>query len=135
MCPDRIREEVEALVKAGEPVQLAQVDGQCYAAVGKVQAPAPPWGSATHEILIAIPAAYDNAGMDGFYLRLPYVFNGGTHPKVNGQTIQFDGASWQLVSWHYPTGKPWLAGQDDLSSHILHCKGFFYHRGAINEYR
>ena len=48
--------------------------------------------------------------------------------------IEVNSHRWQLVSWHYPDGRPWRRGQDDLETHILHCKGFFFHRGAVNAY-
>ena len=133
MCPERAGEEVADLVRRGVAVQLIDVDGQCYALVEHVEARTPPWGAAAYDILIAIPAAYDAAQLDGFYLGLPYTFNGGSHKRVQGTIIEALGRKWQQVSWHYPDGKPWQRGQDSLESHIVHCKGFFLHRGAVNE--
>jgi hypothetical protein len=115
-------------------IELVNAGGQCYAVASGVDAPAPPWDCSSYDILIAVPAAYDDAGLDAFYLGLPYTFKGGTHPRVQGAVVAVSGRHWQLVSWHYPEGTAWRRGQDNLETHILHCKGFFLHRGARNAY-
>lgn len=134
MCPEDIRNEVKDLVKRGMHLELLDISGQCYVLVQGVEASNPPWDSAEYDILIAIPAAYSDAALDAFYLGLPYKFKDGNHPRVNGGIIEIQGRQWQLTSWHYPDGKSWKRGQDDLDSHIAHCRGFFSHRGALNEY-
>jgi hypothetical protein len=131
MCPDAMKEEIDALIKQGMPVALMEASGQSYALVGGIEALVPPWDKRYYDILIAIPAA-DGAALDAFYLPLPYKFNDGTHPRAQGATITVKDRQWQLVSWHYPDGKPWKRGLDDLASHIAHCQGFFLHRGAVN---
>ena len=136
MCPEKALEEVEALRLDGMVVDLVESSGQCYARVRGLTAPSPPWGSEDVDILIAVPAVYDLAGLDGLYVRLPYTFNGGTHPRVeNGSIISVEGEEWRQVSWHYADGKPWITGQDNLETHIQHCSGFFRQRGATNDYR
>lgn len=134
MCPKKIEEDVASVVKAGESVELIEHAGQSYVLVKNLPAPTPPWEQCTHDIVIAIPAAYETAGLDGFYLKLPYKFGAAEHPRVNGPVIGLAGSSFKLVSWHYAEGNPWLPGQDDLGSHIVHCKGFFYHRKATSGY-
>lgn len=134
MCPRVARDEVTRLSRRGLPVALAETAGQCYALASGVEAPIPPWDRAGYDLLIAIPAAYDDAGLDAFYLGLPYTFKGSTHPRVQGAVIEVNGRRWQLVSWHYPEGTSWRRGQDNLETHILHCKGFFFNRGALNAY-
>ena len=133
MVPYRVREEVDELVRRGVAVKLAEVNGQCYALVEGVEAQSPPWSSARFDILIAIPAAYDAAELDGFYVALPCGFNNGEHPRINGNVIEMLERKWRQVSWHYREGKPWRRGQDSLETHIVHCRGFFLHRGAVNE--
>lgn len=133
-CPRVGCDEVARLARRGIPVELTEASGQCYAIVSGVEAPSPPWDRTAYDLLIAIPAAYDDAALDAFYLGLPYTFKGGTHPRVQGGVIEVNSHRWQLVSWHYPDGRPWRRAQDDLETHILHCKGFFFHRGAVNAY-
>jgi hypothetical protein len=99
-----------------------------------VEVPSPPWDRQSYDILIAIPTAYDAAALDSFYLGLPCKFKNGNHPRVKGAVINVKERQWQLVSWHYPDGKLWSRGLDDLESHLIHCKGFFMHRGATNAY-
>ena len=112
---------------------MIDIGGQNYAFVEQVTAPSPPWDLTQYDILIPVPAAYDAAGLDGFYLALPYKFQGGAHPRVNGGTVDMSGRSFQQVSWHYHDNHPWKRGQDDLETHIFHCKGFFIDRGAVND--
>lgn len=130
-CPLKVAAEIALLRSRGIAVTLIEVAGQCYAQVPSVVAPAPPWDRSEYQILIAVPLA-DRAALDAFYLELPYQYKGGSHQRVNGNIINFNNRSWQLVSWHYPDGRPWVQGKDDLDSHITHCKGFFCNRGAVN---
>ncbi len=134
MCPPAIETEVTELSSRGCDVELITANGQCYALVHSLPAPSPPWDRTSYDVLIAVPAAYSAGGLDGFYLALPYTFNGSNHPRVNGSTLTYDGRQWQLVSWHYPEGSPWQRGRDSLETHITHCAGFFAHRGAVNAY-
>jgi Prokaryotic E2 family E len=135
MGPQAAQDEVAALAARGVPAELIEVEKQCYVLVRGLEAPSPPWDRGCYDILVAIPAAYDASSLDAFYLALPYKFDGADHPKISGGTVTFDGRQWRLVSWHYPDGKPWTRGQDDLASHLTHCKGFFLHRGALNDIR
>jgi hypothetical protein len=132
VIPEAVIEEVRTLKARGIDLELIEVGPQCYVRVRRIEAPAPPWDKGTYEILIAIPAAYDDAGLDGFYLALPYQFQSGTHPRVSGAEVTYDGRNWKLVSWHYPENRDWSRGVDNLETHITHCKGFFLQRGAVN---
>jgi hypothetical protein len=132
MCPERGCEEVGDLAGRGVAVRLVENNGQCYALVGGVASPAPPWNRDRFDILVAIPAAYDAAELDSFYVELPCTYKGSDHPRIQGTTIVLDGRSWRLVSWHYGEGKPWVRGKDSLETHITHCRGFFLERGLGN---
>ena len=125
--------EIARLAAAGVGIALVRIGEQPYALVRDLASPVPPWGSATHDILIIIPNAFDfGTPLDGFYLGLPYSFEGGLHNRVNGPTIDVESRKWQLVSWHYADGKPFRLGIDNIESHIAHCRGFFLQRGAVN---
>ena len=133
--PPGIERDVELLLAGGVPVELVDHGGQCYVVVKALATPDPRWGASSHDLLIAVPLAFETAGLDAFYLREPHTFNGGAHPRVQGAIIQVQEVKWRLVSWHYAPNKQWLAGQDSLSSHIEHCRGFFLNRKAINGYQ
>jgi hypothetical protein len=135
MCPEILKKQVTALKASGMDIEILEFNNQCYTVVRSLNVQSPPWEKTICNIAIAIPAAYDNAALDGFYLELPYKYNNGTHPRVNGSQIRLLDRDWQLVSWHYADGKPWQSGRDSLETHIIHCRGFFFHRGAINDYR
>ena len=125
--------EIASLASSGLSITLVTLGAQPYALVRDIESPAPPWGSAKHDILIAIPNAYDlGTALDAFYLALPYRFQEGMHNRVSGETITIDGRQWQLASWHYPDGKSFRLGVDNIESHIIHCRGFFLERGAQN---
>jgi hypothetical protein len=130
MIPQRAKQEVEALTLCGRGIELIDTNGQCYAIVAGIDAPAPPWNAARFDILIVIPALYSEASLDGFYIGLPYTYKNGTHERVNGTVIEVRGQKWQQVSWHYLDGKPWRQNLDSLETHIVHCRGFFLARGV-----
>jgi hypothetical protein len=129
----KAKAEIGRLVAAGAAIELVMQGAQPFALVSGVDAPNPPWDRKTYEILIAIPLAYDlGTALDGFYLALPYKFQGGEHNRVNGQVVSIGGRDWKAVSWHYPDGKPFRLDVDNIESHIVHCRGFFLQRGAVN---
>lgn len=125
--------EIEKLAASGTAIELMIDGAQPYARVRAIAAPKPPWDREAYDILMAIPIAYDlGTGLDGFYMSLPYSFNGGEHNRVNGQILTLKDRQWRGVSWHYPDGKAFKAGVDTIESHIVHCRGFFLARGAVN---
>jgi hypothetical protein len=132
MAPERARDEVANLAAGGMAVELIELAGQWYAHANSGPVPSPLWSKASFDILIAIPAAYDAADLDAFYIELPYRFSEGEHPRIQGQVIETLGRQWRLVSWHYPDNRPWMRGVDNLETHLVHCRGFFLHRGAVN---
>lgn len=132
MAPERARDEVAKLVSEGMEVELIDLAGQWYARANSGPVPSPPWRKTNFDILIAIPAAYDAADLDAFYVELPCRFGDGEHNRIQGQVIEASGRRWRLVSWHYPDNRPWIRGVDTLETHIVHCRGFFLDRGAVN---
>ncbi|HZZ80571.1 MAG TPA: E2/UBC family protein [Gemmataceae bacterium] len=132
MCAELIKDEVAALGKRGISLELIVATNQWYVLASGLVAPVPPWNQKSYDILVAIPLAYDAAGLDSFYLALPHAFNGGEHPRVKGDIVNVMNRQWRLASWHYPDGKPWRRGLDDLATHLAHCQGFFLNRGAVN---
>ena len=133
MAISKAKAEIEALAAAGLKIELVNVGAQPYAHVRHVEAPSPPWDRASYDIFIAIPLAYDDgSGLDAFYLEQPYQYNGAKHGNVVGQDITCNGKTWKQVSWHYADTKPFDPKVDNIESHIVHCRGFFLHRGATN---
>lgn len=129
----KAKAEIEKLAQGGFAVELANESNQAYALARRVEASCPPWDRKLYDILIPIPAAYDfGTPLDGFYLCLPYTFNRGEHNRVSGQVITVANQQWKLVSWHYPDNKPFDPAKDNIESHIVHCRGFFLERGAVN---
>lgn len=125
--------EIDRLAAAGTEISIVMIDSQPYARVGRIEAPSPPWDRTRYDILIVIPIAYDlGTGLDGFYVALPYSFEKGEHNRVNGKIVNFENRDWKAVSWHYPDDKQFRIGIDNIESHIVHCRGFFLARGAVN---
>jgi hypothetical protein len=130
---DKAKIEIELLQATGIKVRLANEGAQPYAHVCGIAAPSPPWDRTLYDILIPIPLAYDlGTPLDAFYLGLPYRFDGGDHNRVSGQVVILEDRQWKLVSWHYPDGKPFHPKTDTIESHVIHCRGFFLERGAVN---
>ena len=134
MIPKGLTEQVARLKAAGVDIAILEVAGQCYVLVRFLSVNSPPWDRGKFDILIAVPVTFEQAGLDGFYLCQPHKFNGGSHPRANGETIKVADASWRQVSWHYADGHPWTPGTDSLETHVKHCHGFFSGRGATNDY-
>lgn len=130
MCPEAAKAEVAALQKRGMTLELTEANSQCYVKATGIEVPSPPWGRDRQDVLIAIPGAYPDTNLDAFYIGLPYSHSGGTHERVGGTVITVAGRQWQLVSWHYPDGRSWRLGRDNIETHIVQCKGFFLKRGV-----
>lgn len=127
------KSEIERLAASGVAVTLVNEGPQPYALARGSEAPSPPWDRTTYDILIAIPIAYDlGTGLDGFYIALPYTFQKREHNRVNGQVVAVGNSQWKAVSWHYPDSRQFRLDVDNIESHIVHCRGFFLERGAVN---
>jgi hypothetical protein len=123
-----IEDDIEAANGAGETARLVAVGSQKYVEVRDIGVPSPPWGNVRANILIAIPATYPSGGLDAFYVELPFTHSSGPIPNQQS-TVSIDGRNWALISWHYHETRPWNPLQDDLTTHIQHCRGFFLKRG------
>ncbi|HLG16953.1 MAG TPA: E2/UBC family protein [Blastocatellia bacterium] len=124
-----IDDDLEGIREAGIDARLLDSNGQKYAEVKGIAVPSPPWSLDRLTLLFAIPATYPTGGLDAFYIELPVSHASGSVP-YQSQTAQIDGRSWGLISWHYPTGRPWNPSHDDLSTHIEHCRGALMRRGV-----
>ncbi len=123
-----IEDDVEAANETGVTARLIAVGMQKYVEVRDISVPSPPWGNGEANILIAVPATYPSGGLDAFYLGLPFTHSSGSVPNQQS-TVSIDGRNWVLISWHYHETRPWNPLQDDLTTHIQHCRGFFLKRG------
>lgn len=133
MSIGKAESEISRLASSGASIKLVTANSQPYALASAIEAPSPPWDRNSYDILIPIPLAFDfGTPLDAFYLALPYKFDGKTHNRVSGKIISVADREWQLVSWHYPDKKPFDPAIDTIESHIVHCRGFFLERGAIN---
>lgn len=129
----KAKAEIAKLAATGLATELVDEGVQPYTLVRGIEAPSPPWDRKLYDILFPIPVAYDmGTPLDAFYLGLPYAFNHGEHNRVSGRVVTVSNSQWKLVSWHYPDGKPFDPATDSIESHIIHCRGFFLERGAVN---
>jgi hypothetical protein len=124
-----IEDDVEAANQAGETALLITVGSQKYVEVRDIGVPSPPWGNGGANILIAVPATYPSGGLDAFYLGLPFTHSSGSIPNAQS-TVTIHERNWVLISWHYHETRPWNPLQDDLTTHVQHCRGFFLKRGV-----
>ena len=126
---ETIEDDIATANESGAIAKLLTVGSQKYVEVANIRVPSPPWGESEATILIAVPATYPSGGLDAFYLGLPFTHSSNSIPKQQ-QIVSIDGRDWALISWHYHESRPWNPLQDDLISHIQHCKGFFLTRGV-----
>jgi hypothetical protein len=124
-----IEDDVETAKEAGVTARLVTVGNQKYVEARDIGVPSPPWGKEQASILIAIPATYPSGGLDAFYLELPFTHSSGSIPRQQ-EVETIAGRACALISWHYHESRPWNPHQDDLITHIQHCRGFFLARGV-----
>lgn len=126
--PGKLERELSELRQLGYAAHLVEHAGQRYVRVDGVSAPAPPWEKPQHDILIALPGAYEQgAALDAFYVAQPSSYKGRRHRRVGnaGTPLTLEDFTWALVSWHYQNGNGWRFPQDNLVTHVRHCKSFF----------
>lgn len=68
------------------------------------------------DLMIRIPAQYNLAGLDMFYVDPPLRLRGGSHPPAASVFETHGGRTWQRFSRHL--AHPWRAGVDRLSSFL-----------------
>jgi hypothetical protein len=124
-----IEDDLKAAQEAGISARLFTEGGQKYIEARNLAIPSPPWSRDRVSIVIAIPATYPMGGLDAFYVEQTVAHANGPIPYQQG-TATIDGRPWALISWHYATNRPWNPRQDNLASHIEHCRGYFLKRGV-----
>ncbi len=124
-----IEDDLKAAQEAGINARLFIEGGQKYVEARDLAIPSPPWSRDRVSIIVAIPATYPTGGLDAFYLEQTVTHANGSIPYQQG-TATIDGRPWALISWHYATNRPWNPRQDNLASHIEHCRGYFLKRGV-----
>jgi hypothetical protein len=124
-----IEDDIELANEAGQIARLVTVGSQKYVEIDNFDVPSPPWGKDKVNILVAIPGTYPSGGLDAFYLGLPCTHSSNSIPRQQ-QVVSIDRRDWALISWHYHESRPWNPLQDDLITHIQHCRGFFLTRGV-----
>jgi hypothetical protein len=67
---------------------------------------------ATTDVMVRIPAQYNNAALDMFYCDPPLKLRSGAYPQAAEHFEEHVGRHWQRFSRHFPT--PWRAGVDGL---------------------
>jgi len=124
-----IEDDLKAAQEAGIHARLFIEGGQKYIEARDLAVPSPPWSLDRVSIVISVPATYPTGGLDAFYVEQTVAHAYGSIPYQQG-TATIDGRPWALISWHYATNRPWNPRQDNLASHIEHCRGYFLKRGV-----
>jgi Prokaryotic E2 family E len=124
-----IEDDLKAAQETGINARLFIEGGQKYIEARDLAIPSPPWSRDKVSIIVAIPATYPTGGLDAFYVEQTVAHANGSIPYQKG-TATIDGRPWALISWHYATNRPWNQRQDNLASHIEHCRGYFLKRGV-----
>jgi E2/UBC family protein E len=123
-----IQQDVKLMSEAGVDTRLFTQGGQTYVEVCSLGIPNPPWSQQTTNIVIAIPSTYPAGGLYAFYMQQELRHVSGSIPGQQSSVI-IDGRTWTLISWHYAPDRQWNPINDDLASHVAHCRGYFLQRG------
>jgi hypothetical protein len=124
-----IDDDVASVTAGGVDAGLISENGQRFVEVSGLEIPSPPWSGGAATIAIAVPTAYPQGGLDGFYLEKTVNQNGSV-PYAQATATVIGGRAFVLISWHYVNGREWNPSRDDLASHIAHCRGYFLKRGV-----
>jgi len=116
-------EEVRAL-SASQAVRLVDLGGGDIGVQFEVPLP-PGWSRTSVAIMIRVPRAYPQAGLDTFLAQPDLRLAGGSMPS-NASLVNLAGGTWLSFSWH---PQRWRPGVDTLLSYI----GFA--RGRLNQVR
>lgn len=82
---------------------------------------------ATTDVLIRIPAQYNNAALDMFYCDPPLKLQSGAYPDRADHFETHIGRNWQRFSRHFPT--PWRAGVDSLPTLLTFVQRELHRQG------
>lgn len=66
------------------------------------------------DVMIRIPAQYNNAALDMFYCEPPLKLKAGGYPEAADHFETHIGRHWQRFSRHFPN--PWRAGVDGIAT-------------------
>ena len=135
MCPQAARDEVAALLGAASRSTWSSwiSSGTCWPR--GVEAASPPWDRPT------MTSSWRSRRPTA-----PVPWTPSTSPCRTSSTAATTRASTERRSPSAAGSGGWCpgttrtagrgpAGLDDLASHLAHCKGFFLHRGALNDFR
>lgn len=79
------------------------------------------------DVMIRIPAQYNNAALDMFYCNPPLKLKTGAYPQAADHFEDHIGRKWQRFSRHFPT--PWRAGVDGLPTLLTFVQRELHPRG------
>lgn len=90
---------------------VSEGDGACLILKGYPVSPEL-YDRASTDLMIRIPAQYNNAALDMFYCDPPLKLRNGSYPAAAETVEDHVNRRWQRFSRHFPT--PWRAGVDGL---------------------
>lgn len=109
-----LEEDEEYLRQKGFTWELVPAEKQAYLVIKGYPVAAEIYDRSSTDVMIRIPALYNNAALDMFYCEPPLKLKSGGYPDRADHFEDHIGRRWQRFSRHFPT--PWRAGVDGLAT-------------------
>ena len=121
MIPQAAADEIEALQCRGSCVEIFDENQQCYVWAKGLDIPAPPWSAAATDILIPIPASYENAELDKLLLEARSILDDAKRKElyakaqqiVRNEAPMIFGWGWHQL-WGVSTAVKWSPDADEI---------------------
>ena len=105
-------EDEEYLRQKGYAWELIPVGSEGFLVLKNVAVSADVYDRSTTDVMIRIPAQYNNAALDMFYCEPPLKLKSGGYPDRADHFEDHIARHWQRFSRHFPV--PWRPGVDGL---------------------
>lgn len=114
MLPERLAEEIKALVDEGFAVVLTDSDGMACAVFSEYPLPRG-YNRSSSDLLLRLPLSYPNGKPDMFWLESDVVLLNGSAPKSAEPIETYIDRKWRRFSWHMTN---WNPAQGDLRTYL-----------------
>ena|SRR6266581_1288396 len=105
MLPPRLSSEIELLREAHQKIDVVE-EGDMINLVIRDFPTSPLFNRPTTTLLVRVPRAYPDAGVDMFWTDVELTLADGSIPSAGDSIEQYSGRSWRRFSWHHGGWNP-----------------------------
>jgi hypothetical protein len=113
MLPPKLARELEALGKR-HPIEVIEDAGFINVVISDFPT-GPLYNRPTTRVLLRVPRAYPDAGLDMFWTEVELTLANGSTPQCGDVIEVYIGRSWRRFSWHHNGWHPTL---QDLQAYL-----------------